>query len=84
MVIFVYPPGTSCWVPNVRALPLSVKQPMSVQPAGMPPSVGGEGFEDLYKVRRFEPPQNSDEFPEHGMSHPLLAIDPGVRMVLPQ
>jgi hypothetical protein len=68
----------------VRALPLSVKQPISVQPAGISPLAGGEGLEDPYTVRRFEPPQNSDELPEQTMSHPLLAIDPGFLMVLSQ
>jgi len=35
-------------------------------------------------VRRFGPPQNSVEFPEQVMSHPLLATDPGLRNVLSQ
>lgn len=71
-------------MPKVRAPPLSVKHPRSDQPAGIPETPGGEGLEDSYKERRFGPPQNSVEFPEQAMSHPLLAVDPGSRMVLSQ
>jgi hypothetical protein len=61
-----------------------VKHPRSVQPAGIPGTAGGEALEDSYKVRRFGPPQNSVEFPEQAMSQPLLAIVPGLRIVLSQ
>lgn len=71
-------------MPKVRAPPSSVKHPRSDQPAGIPGTLGGEELEDSYKVRRFGPPQNSVEFPAQVMSHPLLAIDPGFRMVLSQ